>query len=100
MAQGILGKADLAAATPTLICTIAQTLETINVNFCNRNPTDSAVKLWIGTGGSPVASDAMLFSAPISGNGNIEFTGIPTSLGEKVWAESNTTLVTVCVRGL
>jgi hypothetical protein len=100
MAQGILGKADLAAATPTLLATIAQTVETVNVNFSNRNATDSAVKLWIGTGGSPTDADAMLYNVVVAANGNIEMTGIPCSTGEKIWAESNTTLVTACARGL
>jgi hypothetical protein len=100
MAQGILGKEDLAAATPTLVCTIAQTVQTVNINFCNRNATEIGVKLWIGTGVSPTAEDAILFSAPVAGNGNIEVTGIACSNGEKFWAESDTASVTVCARGL
>lgn len=100
MPQGILGKEDLAAATPTEVCEIGQTVQTVNINFCNRNASGVNVKLWIGTGVSPAAEDAILFSAPVAANGNIEVTGIPCSNGEKFWAESDTASVTVCARGL
>lgn len=100
MAQGILGKADLAATTNTLLATIAQEVETVNITFCNRNATASTVRLYIGTGGSPTNTDALVYGASIAGNGNIEFTGIPCSNGEKIWAWASTTLVTACARGL
>ena len=100
MTQGVLGSADLAAATVTLLCTIDVTVQTINIGVCNRNAAPIAVQIAIGTGASPAAKDWKQFNFPVPANGTDEFTGIAVSSGEKVWVLSSLANVSADVRGL
>jgi len=89
-----LGSADLVAATPTLLFTAAVDL-TSNIRFCNRNLVDAAVRVAIGTGGSPVAKDWITYDSRCAAKGCLEELGIPVSSGEKVWVQSDLNSVSV-----
>lgn len=100
MASGLLGKADLAAATDTLLFTAGATPQTFNVRFANRNTTAVKVRVAIGTGGAPAAADYVDYDVPINGNLILEDTGLVASSGEKVWARSDTANVSVRAHGM
>ncbi len=100
MTQGVLGQADLTAATLTLLCTIDVTTQTINVGVCNRNAAPIAVQVAIGAGGSAGPEDFKLYNYPVQANGTVEITGVAVSNGEKVWVLSSLANVSADVRGL
>lgn len=100
MASGLLGKADLAAATDTLLFTAGVTPQTFNVRFANRNATPVKVRVAIGTGASPAVADYVDYDVSILGNGILEDTGLVASSGEKVWVRSNTANVSVRAHGM
>jgi len=99
MATGKLGSADLAAATDTLLFTAAAN-QTFNVRFANRNATAVKVRVAIGTGGSPATTDYVDYDVTVNANGIIEDTGLVCSNGEKIWARSDTTNVSVRAHGM
>jgi hypothetical protein len=100
MASGLLGKADLAAATDTLLFTAGATPQTFNVRFANRNATAVKVRVAIGTGGAPAVADYVDYDVSIGGNLILEDTGLVASSGEKVWARSDTANVSVRAHGM
>lgn len=100
MASGKLGSADLAAATDTLLFTAGVTPQTFNVRFANRNTTAVKIRVAIGTGVSPAATDYVDYDVPILANGILEDTGLVASSGEKVWARSDTANVSVRAHGM
>jgi len=100
MASGLLGKADLAAATDTLLFTAGATPQTFNVRFANRNTTAVKIRVAIGTGGAPAAADYVDYDVTIIANGILEDTGLVASSGEKVWARSDTANVSVRAHGM
>lgn len=94
----ILGSYDLLAATPVLVTGAALTASTqLNVRFCNRNPDNVAVRLAIGTGGSPVAADYLDYDTSVYRA--LEDTGIVCSAGEKIWVQSDTASTSVRIFG-
>jgi len=100
MAAGILGSADLAVATNTLLFTVDATPQTLNVRFANRNATAARIRLAIGTGASPALKDYVDYDVTVQGFGVLEDTGLVASLGEKVWAYSDTANVSVRAHGI
>ena len=100
MASGLLGKADLAATTDTLLFTAGVTPQAFNVRFANRNATAVKVRVAIGSGASPAATDYVDYDVTIPANGILEDTGLVASSGEKVWARSDTANVSVRAHGM
>lgn len=100
MASGLLGKADLAAATDTLLFTAGATPQTFNVRFANRNTTAVKVRVAIGTGASPATTDYVDYDVTVLANGILEDTGLVASSGEKVWVRSNTANVSARAHGM
>jgi hypothetical protein len=100
MASGLLGKADLAAATDTLLFTAGATPQTFNVRFANRNAAAVKVRVAIGTGGAPAAADYVDYDVAVQALGILEDTGLVASSGEKVWARSDTANVSVRAHGM
>lgn len=100
MASGLLGKADLAAATATLLYTVPSgVIASLNVRFANRNGKTAQVRLAIGTGASPAVGDYLSYNQEIPAGGIIEDTGVVCSSGEKIWAYSTLANVSVRVHG-
>ncbi len=101
MPSGNLGSADLAAGADTLLYTVpAGKVTTLNVRFANRNAVDVVVRLAIGMGAGPAATDYLSFDSLLRANGIVEDTGIVVSAGEKVWVRSSAASVSVRVHGL
>jgi len=99
MASGLLGKADLTAATDTLLFT-ATALQTVNIRFANRNASAVKVRVAIGTGASPAVADYVDYDVAILANGILEDMGLVISSGEKIWARSDTANVSVRAHGV
>lgn len=100
MASGLLGKADLAANTDTLLFTAAASPQTFNVRFANRTNADVKIRVAIGTGGAPAAADYVDYDIKLLASGILEDTGLVASSGEKVWVRSDTANVSVRAHGL
>lgn len=100
MASGKFGSASLSVGVATLLYTVpAGTVSTVNVRFANKNAASAKVRLAIGVGASPADSDYLSYDQSIPANGIIEDTGIVCGAGEKVWAYSTATGVSVRVHG-
>ena len=99
MASGILGSANLVAATSTLLFTAAA-VQTCNIRFCNRTGSIVHYTLAIGVGSTPTWTDYLNFALPVAANGVVEDTGLVLSAGEKVWVMSDTAGVSVRAHGL
>lgn len=100
MASGKLGSANLAAATQVLLFTAADTPQTFNVRFANRNATAVKVRVAIGTGTNPATTDYVDYDVTVPANGILEDTGLVASSGEKVWVQSDTANVSVRAHGM
>lgn len=101
MGSGKLGSADLVAATDTLLYTVpALKVATANIRFANRNAIPVKVRLAIGTGAAPTATDYLSYDQSLPANGIVEDTGIVLTAGEKVWARSDTANVSVRAHGM
>lgn len=100
MASGKLGSADLAAAVDTLLFTAGVTPQTFNVRFANRNAAIVKIRVAIGAGGAPAATDYVDYDISIPANGILEDTGLVASSGEKVWVRSDTANVSVRAHGM
>ncbi len=101
MPSGFLGSADLAAATDTLLFTASVTPQTFNVRFTNRNGVPVKIRMAIGTGGAPAATDYVDYDGPpVPPNGILEDTGLVASSGEKIWVRSDTANVSVRAHGM
>lgn len=99
MALGRLGSADLAAATDTLLFTAASA-RVFNVRFANRNKTAVKVRVAIGTGAAPAATDYVTYDCNVPANGILEDTGLICSNGERVWVRSDAANVSVRAHGV
>ena len=101
MASGKLGAADLpAGGVETLLYTVpASTVATVNIRIANRNTAAAKIRVAIGTGASPSATDYFDYDVSVPANGILEDTGIVCSSGEKVWVRSDVSNVSVRVHG-
>ncbi len=100
MAQGFLGRADLLAATPTLLFTSDATPQTFNVRFANRNATPAAVRIAITSGGAPAAADWVEYDMVLPANGIIDDNPLVASNGEAVYVYSSLANVSVRAHGM
>lgn len=100
MASGLLGKADLAAATDTTLWTAPAGLtHTVSVYMANRNATAVTVRVAVAATGTPANSEYIDFETTIPANGVYRESGIPVSAAELVVVRASTTGVSASVRG-
>ena len=115
MATGILGVADLAAATDTSVYTTpADTFSVVSVSLCNRGGSAAQVRIAVSSSGTPndadylefdsqiSANDAdyLEFDSQISANGVVERTGIVLDAGKIVVVRSNAVNVSAVCMGI
>ena len=106
MANGILGSADLAAATYTGIYLVPEdTFSVVTVSICNKNSTPINVRLAIAktdpTGATtPVGDDYLEYNTEVQGNGVLERTGIVIDASRQVYVYSSDTLASALVYGI
>ena len=103
MANGILGSADLSAATYTQIYDVPDdTFSVVTVNICNKNNASITVRLALAKPGeaSPQADDYIEYETEILPYGVLERTGIVLEADRKVFAHSSSTQTAVTVYGI
>lgn len=100
MASGILGRADLTAATNTTLYTVPATkVAAIGINFCNRNATAVTIRLAIATSGTPNNADYIIYDVTLQGNNSLERTGIVVEAAENVVVYASATGVSAMAYG-
>ena len=103
MANGILGSADLAATTYTLVYTVpADTFAVITAAYTNKNTTSVDVRLAVAKPGEalPQADDYLEYDTEILSNGALERTGLVLEAGRQVFARSSAADTAVMVYGI
>jgi|TARA_B110000977_G_C10993421_1_gene460841 hypothetical protein len=101
MATGILGVADLAAATDTSVYTTpADTFSVVSVSLCNRGGSAAQVRIAVSSSGTPNDADYLEFDSQISANGVVERTGIVLDAGKIVVVRSNAVNVSAVCMGI
>lgn len=96
---GLVGSADLVAATDTLVGTASEAA-VICVRLCNRNTSQTQVRIAIGSGAAPASTDYLEYDAPLDPNQPLERNGIAVAANEKVWVRSSLANVSARVDGL
>lgn len=82
MATGVLGTADLAAATNTSLYTVpASTFGVVTVNLVNRGATAVTCRIAVSTSGTPSDSDYIEYDVSVTPKGVLERTGIVMQAG-------------------
>jgi len=96
--MAILGQADLAANTNTLVGTIPAPGATVNVLAVNRtaNPIPYSLAL-VPYGGTIGNSSWIEYATPLDGNQILERGGIPLSTGDMIYVKAASTGVSVTV---
>ena len=101
MATGILGIADLAAATNTTVYTVpADTFAVITVNVTNRNAASRDVRVAISATTTPTGAEWIEFDTELLGNGSLERGGIVLDATKNVVVYSNSTYVNAVIYGI
>ena len=101
MATGILGIADLAAATNTTVYTVpADTFAVITVNVTNRNAASRDVRVAVSATGTPTGAEWIEFDTELLGNGSLERGGIVLDATKNVVVYSNSTDVNAVIYGI
>ena len=101
MATGILGTADLAAATDTTLYTVpADHFSVVTVNICNRSSSAATVRIEVSSSGTPNDADYIEYDSQISANGVLERTGIVLDASKVVVVRSNAINVSAVCLGI
>jgi len=101
MATGILGTADISAATNTTVYTVpADTFAVVTVNVTNRNTASRDVRVAISATGTPTNAEYLEFDTELLGNGSLERGGIVLDATKNVVVYSNSTDVNAVVYGI
>jgi hypothetical protein len=101
MATGILGTADLAAATDTTIYTVpANTFGVVTVSLCNRGATSATVRIAVASSGTPSAAEYIEFDSELLAKGVLERTGIVLQAGKVLVVRSNAISVSAVAYGI
>lgn len=101
MASGILGTADLSAATDTSVYTVpADTYSVVTVSFCNRGSTTASIRLAVATNATPDAAEYLEYDVSVGPNGVLERTGIVADATKIIVCRSSATSVSAVVMGI
>jgi hypothetical protein len=101
MATGVLGTADLSAATNTTLYTCpADTFSVVSVNLCNRAATTRDVRIAVAAADTPTNAEYIEFDTEILANGVLERGGIVLGAGSKIVCYCNSTDMSAVVFGI
>ena len=101
MATGILGTADLAAATDTTLYTVpADLFSVVTVNICNRSSSAATVRIAVSSSGTPADADYIEYDSQVTANGVLERTGIVLDASKVVVVRSNAINVSAVCLGI
>ena len=101
MATGILGSADLAATTDTLLYTTPATTFTVaTVSLCNRSGSTVTVRISTPLNTTPGNTDYLEYDTQILANGVLERTGIVLDSTRRIYVRASGTGVTALAYGI
>lgn len=101
MATGILGTADLAAATNTSLYTIPEsTFSVLTVSILNRGASAATIRLAVCDTATPGDDEYLEYDASLSSKGVLERTGIVAQAGKIIVVRSSNTEVTAVAYGI
>jgi hypothetical protein len=101
MTTGLLGSADLAAATLTTICTLPAGSQSFTVNVCNRNNTNVLIRIApLSTLATPTNAEYFVYDASLQANGVMQLSGLTSGSAKLVVVRSDTANVSVNVYGV
>jgi hypothetical protein len=101
MTTGLLGTANLSAATNTTVCTLPAGSQAFTINICNRNTTNVVVRVApMSTTGTPAVSEWFVFDDTILANKTMQVSGIVSGSANNVVVYSDTANVSVNVYGV
>lgn len=101
MANGILGTADISAASNTTVYTVpADTFSVVTVSMVNRSSTDRNIRVALAATGTPSAAEYIEYDATLIGNGVLERSGIILDATKNIVVYANSTDVSCVVYGL
>jgi hypothetical protein len=101
MATGILGKADLSAATNTTVYTCpSETYTVVSVNLCNRGNQATSMRIATAATDTPVNSEYIEYDVEILAKGVLERTGIVLGAGQKLVCRAGSANVSVVAMGI
>lgn len=102
MASGILGRADLAAATDTQVYippTAPATVATVTVVLCNRTAAATSVNVALSATATPALTDYIEFGTALPANGVLQLTGIVVGSGDRIIANAAAAGVSCVIYG-
>lgn len=101
MATGILGSADLAAATLTTVYQVpVDTFAVISVNICNRGASSANIRIAVAASATPGNAEYIEYDSQVTANGVLERTGIVVQAGKYIVVRSSAINVTAMVYGI
>lgn len=101
MATGILGSADLSAATNTTVYTVpADTFSVVSINMVNRGATAANIRIAVAASATPTNAEFIEYDSQITANGVLERTGIVVQAGKLIVVRSSAINVTAMVYGI
>lgn len=101
MASGILGTADLVAATNTTLYTVpASTFTVATVSICNRGSAPVLVRIALSATATPANSEYIEYNITIPPSGVVERTGLVLNATKNIVVYSNTASVSAVVFGI
>lgn len=103
MANGVLGTADLAAATNTNVYqNTLSDMAMVTVNFCSRHNIPGLVRIAVSTAGAAglVNSEYIEYDTEIPGHGVLERSGIAVSSSQYITVRSSISNMSVQVWGV
>lgn len=101
MTTGLLGTANLSAATNTTVCTLPAGNQAFTVNICNRNTGNVVVRVApLATTGTPALSEWFVFDDTILANKTMQLSGVTSGSAKNVVVYSDTANVSVNVYGV
>lgn len=101
MATGILGSADLSAATNSTVYTVpADTFSVVSINLVNRGATAANIRIAVADAATPTNAEYIEYDSQITANGVLERTGIVVQAGKLIVVRSSAINVTAMVYGI
>ena len=101
MANGILGRTEVAATTLTTLYTVpADTFAVVSVNICNRSAAPRTVRLALSDGATPATADYIEYDVEILAHGVLERTGIVMDAAKNIVVYADSLGISAQVYGL